>query len=95
MHLFVPPMLIIVPYNCRLCHDDDLGTSSCRITSLCLADLWNIPIQIQQDAKLHSLFISGNCCTCFGWYLHPSSGAHTQLYLEHLVLVEQLLLPAA
>ena len=36
-----------------------------------------IPIYIQQDAKLHSLFISGNCSTCFGWYFHPSSGAHT------------------
>ena len=22
-------------------------------------------------------FISGNCSTCFGWCLHPSSGAHT------------------
>jgi hypothetical protein len=22
---------------------------------------------IQQDATLHSLFISGNCATCFGW----------------------------
>ena len=22
-------------------------------------------------------FISGNCSTCFGWYLHPSPGAHT------------------
>jgi hypothetical protein len=32
---------------------------------------------IQQDATLHSLFISGNCSTCFGWYFHPSSGAHT------------------
>jgi len=21
--------------------------------------------------------LSGNCCTCFGWYHHPSSGAHT------------------
>ena len=37
----------------------------------------HIPIYIQQDATLHSLFISGNCPTCFGWYLHPSSGAHT------------------
>jgi hypothetical protein len=37
----------------------------------------HIPIYIQQDAVLHSLFMSGNCCTCFGWYLHPSSGAHT------------------
>ena len=31
---------------------------------------------IQQDANSHSLFISGNCSACFGWYLHPSSGAH-------------------
>jgi hypothetical protein len=38
-----------------------------------------IPIYIQQDATLHSSFISVNCCTCFGWYLHPSSGAHTTL----------------
>jgi hypothetical protein len=37
----------------------------------------NILIYIQQDATLHSLFISGNCCTFFGWYHHPSSGAHT------------------
>jgi len=21
--------------------------------------------------------LSGNCSTCFGWYLHPSSGART------------------
>jgi hypothetical protein len=32
---------------------------------------------IQQDATLHSLFISGNCSIRFGWYFHPSSGAHT------------------
>jgi hypothetical protein len=36
-----------------------------------------IPIYIQQDATLHSLFISGNCSKCFGCYFHPSSGAHT------------------
>jgi len=36
-----------------------------------------IPIHIQQDATLHSLFISGNCSTCFGWYFDPSPGAHT------------------
>ena len=36
-----------------------------------------IYICIQQDAILHNLFISGNCSTRFGWYLHPSSGAHT------------------
>jgi hypothetical protein len=37
----------------------------------------SILIYMQQDTTLHSLFISGNCCTCFGWYFHPSSGAHT------------------
>ena len=36
-----------------------------------------IPIYIQQYATLHSQFISGNYSACFGWYLHPSSGAHT------------------
>ena len=39
-----------------------------------------IPIYIQQDATLHSLFISGNCSTCFGWYHHPSSGAQTTVF---------------
>jgi hypothetical protein len=34
-------------------------------------------VYIQQDATLRSLFISGKCSTCFGWYFHPSSGAHT------------------
>jgi hypothetical protein len=37
----------------------------------------NILIYIQQDATLHSLFISRNCSTCLEWYLHPSSGAQT------------------
>jgi hypothetical protein len=36
-----------------------------------------IPIYIQQDATLRSLFISGNYSTRFGWYFHPSSEAHT------------------
>jgi hypothetical protein len=30
----------------------------------------SIPIYIQRAATLHSLFISRNCSTCFGWY-HP------------------------
>jgi hypothetical protein len=34
-------------------------------------------VYIQQDAKLHISFISGNCSTCFGWYFYPSSGAYT------------------
>jgi hypothetical protein len=31
---------------------------------------------IQQDSTLHILSIFGNCSVCFGWYFHPSSGAH-------------------
>jgi hypothetical protein len=40
---------------------------------------YSIPIYsyIQQDAKLHNLFMCGNYSTCFGWYFHPSSVAHT------------------
>ena len=36
-----------------------------------------LTLYVQQNATLHSLFMSGNCSTCFGWYLHPSSGAQT------------------
>jgi hypothetical protein len=50
-------------------------------TSLTLTLLiWRIewaPNSIPVDAKLHSLYISENYSTCFGWYFHPSSGAHT------------------
>jgi len=34
------------------------------------------PIIIQQDATIYSLFISVNRSTCYGLYLHPSSGAY-------------------
>ena len=34
---------------------------------------------VQQDATTYSLFVSVNRSTCFGWYLHPSSGAHVTL----------------
>jgi hypothetical protein len=54
----------------------------------------NILIYIQQDAKLHSLFYLKPA-------LHVSGGTTThhqerkQLYLQHLVIVIPLLLPAA
>jgi len=54
----------------------------------------NIPIYIQQDPTLHSLFLSGTA-------LHVSGGTTThhqerkQPYLQHLVFVTPLLLPAA
>jgi hypothetical protein len=27
--------------------------------------------------NVRQIIISGNCSTCFEWYFHPSSGAHT------------------
>jgi hypothetical protein len=42
----------------------------------CIVNIFQY-MYIHQDATLHSLFIFGNCSTCFGWYFHPSSGAHT------------------
>jgi hypothetical protein len=53
----------------------------------------NIPIYIQQDATLHSLFYLESA-------LHVSGGTsiylqeRKQLYLQHLVFVTPLLLPA-
>jgi len=35
-----------------------------------------MPINVQEDAKIYSLFISVNRSTYFGWYHHQSSGAH-------------------
>jgi len=35
-----------------------------------------MPIIVQQDATICSLFIPVDRSTCFGWYFHPSSGAH-------------------
>jgi hypothetical protein len=54
----------------------------------------NIPIYIQQDTTLHSLFYLETA-------LHVSGGTSThhqeriELYLQHLVFVTPLLLPAA
>ena len=35
-----------------------------------------MPIIVEQDTTIHSLFISVNRSTCFGWFFYPSSGAH-------------------
>jgi hypothetical protein len=54
----------------------------------------DVIIYIQQDATLHSLF-------CLVTALHVSGGTtthyqeHKQLYLQHLVFVTPLVLPAA
>jgi len=53
-----------------------------------------ILIYIQQDTGLRSLFYLENYSTGFGWY-DTHHQEHKQLYLQHLVYVTPLLLPAA
>ena len=47
-------------------------------TQISPGHIWTT-LYIKQVATLHNLFISVNCSTCVGWYLHPSSGAHTSV----------------
>jgi hypothetical protein len=54
-----------------------------------------IHICFQQDATLHSLFISGKPLYMFQAVSPPIIRNYTKLYLQHLVLVKPLLLPAA
>ena len=41
------------------------------------------PVTVQEDSTIYSLFISPNRFTCFGWYLHPSSGVHVTVNDEN------------
>ena len=66
-----------LPLNCRGFLQDQLLLACVEFNVHGSVHREYIPIYIQQDATLHSLFISGNCSTCFGWYLHPSSVTHT------------------
>ena len=52
---------------------------------LVLVKLLMLPATMMEEMELQSssnkmqpyTVLSVNCSTCFGWYLHPSSGAHT------------------
>jgi hypothetical protein len=79
--------------QCSSCSQD--GPTTWAADLLLHIDTDNsIPIHIQQDATLHSLFYPETA-------LHVSGGTIThhqerkQLYLQHLVFVTPLLLPAA
>jgi hypothetical protein len=54
----------------------------------------NIPIYIQQDATLNSLFYLETAVHDLGG-TNTHHQEHKQLYLQHLVFVTPLLLPAA
>ena len=76
-HLLFPPWLsssCFLHLMIRFCYKL-LGRLN--LYTFSLADCVGVPITVQQDAMLYSLFIFVHCSPCFGWYLHPSSGAHT------------------
>jgi hypothetical protein len=58
-----------------LCHIDK-GSNNTLHKEHMLKVVCCVPIIIQKDATIYSLFISANYSTCFGWYRHPSSEAH-------------------
>ena len=60
----------------------------------CIVNIFLL-IYFQQDATLHSLFISGKLLYMFRAVSPHNHQEHTQLYLHYLVLVKPLLLPAA
>jgi hypothetical protein len=49
---------------------------------LCIVSIFQYIYNKIQRLFISSLFISRNCSTCFGWYFHPSSGAHTTTSTE-------------
>ena len=55
-------------------HSDQIMTHHPQLTIHCLPSY--LVITVQQDATIYSFLFPANCSTCFGWYLHPSSGAH-------------------
>jgi hypothetical protein len=46
---------------------------SIHVLSNILLNVYNCPTRWDY---IQFYYISVNCSTCFGWYLHPSSGAH-------------------
>jgi hypothetical protein len=74
-------LYLVCTYTCSDSTLEHFPSEVCVLTLILL--MWttgwanSIAIYIQKDTTLHSLFIFGNCSTCFGWYLHPSSEAHT------------------
>jgi hypothetical protein len=73
-----------------IAEDNSYGVTNTR----CCNAPNSIPIHIQQDATLHSLFISGNCSYMFREVLLPIIRSANN-YLQHLVIVTPLLLSAA
>jgi len=62
----------------RLCRAPRLKWRLSKRDEICFVDsFWYISNKMQRYTLY--LFLK-NCSTCFGWYLHPSSGAHNCIY---------------
>jgi hypothetical protein len=59
--------------NTLTCLHDLIFLKTLTFMSPCIV----IIILISNEMQLSQFILSGNCSTCFGWYLHPSSGAQT------------------
>jgi hypothetical protein len=81
-----------MPWKKKVLECSNIYPTRCNVTQF----IQNILIYVQQDVTLHGLFLSGNCSIPY-----VSSGNTThhqkrkQLYLQHLIFVRPLLLPAA
>ena len=78
MHYNYALFLYINPLNAELnpiCHLLVL-LGNLTFMGPCLVSIFQYTC-ISKKMQRYSLFISGICSTCFGWYIHPSSGAHT------------------
>ena len=71
----------VTDYSFSSCHgtsDNLQWTRWCKSASRLYRRLDKISIIVQQDATIYSFIIfSVDSSTCFGWYRHPSSGAHS------------------
>ena len=54
--------------NANNCHTH---CKLCKVLALFYSNIYPTRCNVTQ------FILSGNCCTCFGWYHHPSSGAQT------------------
>ena len=75
----VPKRQYLTTNLCHVTSQKNKGLKS-RIND-CLWHSWVCALQIYCNIYPtrcnFTLFISGNCSTCFGCYVHPLSGAHT------------------
>jgi len=66
-------------FNLTSCESNRRSETVCerlKTSEVHLSSSNMLSIVVQQDATICSLFISAECCTCFGRYLRLSSGAH-------------------